>query len=163
MPATEWTEYAWDTGDHLLRRDSIIEEIEEYLNEIGFINQQNDIVGWVDGIDQRIAPYRFFIVSLEPTIVIMTDYDYGSIENKSNVELCGQLNRQHFSYSKYLVNGYHYGSSIPRWQVTNGLRSIHKRLQEAVAEGQEFTIQTKTANLHFGGKENDGWYSITRR
>lgn len=164
VPAAEWAEHAWDTGDNLLRRDSIIEEVDKYLYDIGFINQLNDIVGCVNGIDQRIAPYRFFIVSLEPTIVIMTDYDYGSIENKSNAELCGQLNNRYFSYSKYMVNGYHYGSSLPKISSYKWFAPKYtKNIQVVNKDGNIFTIKTTTTNLIYGDKEVDGWYSITRK
>ena len=164
VPATEWTEYAWDTGDHLVRRDSIIEEIDEYLFSIGFINQLNDVVGCVNDIEQRIAPYRFFIVSLEPTIVVMTDYDYGSIENKSNIAICGQLNDQYFFYSKYLVNGYHYGSTIPKVSSYKWFSPKYTEdIQDVMKKDGSFIIRTKTATLEFGDAKDKSWYPITRR
>lgn len=163
VPAAEWTEYAWDTGDSLLRRESIIGEIDKYLYEIGFIKQLNDVVGCVNDIDQRIAPYRFFIVNLEPTIVIMTDYDYGSIERKSNAELCGSLNDNYIHYSKYLVNVFHYGSSVPKCLNYKWFSPGYSNdIQDVEKDGASFIIKTKTATLVFDDIENNGWYIIAR-
>lgn len=164
VPAVEWTEYAWDTGNHLLHRNSIVKEIDDHLKKIKFIKKQKPLESYVNDIQQHIAPYRFFIVSLEPTIVVMIDYDYGNIERKSRVELCGNLNEQYIDYSKYLVNAYHYGSSVSKSSNYKWFSPKYtKEIQEVVSDGQVFTIQTKTAKLIFGDKEKDGWYSITRQ
>lgn len=164
VPAVEWSEYAWDIGNQLLHMKSIIGEVDKYLYGIGFIEKLNDIVGCVNDIDQRIAPYRFFIVSLEPTIVIMTDYNYGSIENRSNADLCGKLNDECFSYSKYLVNGYHYGSSVPKMSSYKWFAPKYTDgIQDVVKDGKSFIIKTKTATLVFDEDENNGWYSIARQ
>lgn len=164
VPATERTEYAWDTGNNLLHRESIVEEIDEYLYEIGYINQLNDIVGGINGIPIRMAPYRFFIVSLEPTIVIMTDYDYGSIERKSIAGLCGKMNSQYIHYSKYLANGYHYGTLIPKMSSYKWFAPKYtKEIQNVTKEDGRFFIKTKTATLIFSDNEYGGLNGVTRQ
>ena len=164
VPATEWTERGWDTGNQIINQISIVEGIDKHLDKIGFIKQQEAIQGWVNNIQQRMAPYRFFIVSVDPVIVVMTSYDYGTVENKSNVELASKLTEQHLGYSPYLVNGYHYGSSVPKMSNYKWFSPKYtKNIQEVIKDGQTFTIQTKTGTLIFGDAEKNGWYLITRR
>ncbi|MCI0498610.1 MAG: hypothetical protein L0Y36_02870 [Planctomycetales bacterium] len=164
VPAVEWTEYGWDIGNRIVPQISVVEDIDKYLKKIGFIKQQKPLEAYINNVQQHIAPYRFFIISLDPLVVVMTPYDYGETNRKSNAELASPMSKQHLTYSAHLVNGYHYGSSVPKSTSYKWFSPEQtKGIQEAAQDGKIFTIRTKSATLLFGDIENNGWYVVTRR
>jgi len=66
----------------------------------------------VNGVRQRVAPYRIYLVSLEPDVAILVPHDFGTTAGKSLNEIFGPR-PQHSSVSDYLENHINIGTSVP--------------------------------------------------
>lgn len=163
VPATEWTEEAWDAGGKIITKPSVLKAIEKHLERIGFVQQQQGLSAYVDGVQQHIAPYRFFIVSLRPTVVLMTPYDYGTTDGKSNNELSGSLNKQVLDYGQYLVNAYHYGSQVP---VAPDYKWFSPTLKTPILvvprTNGEYAVEAPGVLLTYGTDASNGWFVVRR-
>ena len=162
VPAAKWTEQGWEVDGTIIQKYDVAKRIDEYLASIGFFDKQKPIKSYLNDAQQRVASNRFFIVSLKPTVVIMTPYDFGITERKSNNDLASVLNDRHL-VSRYLVNGYHYGSSVPveqdyRWFSPE----FEKGIMDVSQKDGTYRIAEGSVVLTFGSTKTNKWYPITR-
>ena len=112
-PTGSVVEYRWVTS--FWQKEDIYtyaEKIDSYLKEISVVDHSQESQAWADGINQRVAPYKFTFISVHPLIVIMRPYDFGPQENRSISEIVGS--RGSFALqSRFLMNYYEYGTEIP--------------------------------------------------
>ena len=140
-------EESWKVSGKYIRTYDVGNSITRYLKNIGYIEKQKTTQRYSDGIQERVAEHRFFIVSLRPTVVIMTPYKVGEIKGRSNSELEGRLSDQTLSSSP-LVNGYHYGSKVIRstqyqWfspDLKSGIQAVRKEGTQWVIDDDRIRI-----------------------
>ena len=92
----------------------------------------------VSGVEQRLAPFKFFIVSIEPTVVVMLPHEFEDPIGRSTSEILGR-DLEKGLFSKYLMNKGHHGVVCPyaeefMWfspDLDIGPTSISVKLHEA--------------------------------
>lgn len=157
------SEESWKTDGELLRTYDVSKSITLYLNAIGYIEQQKLTNGYSDGIQERVAENRFFIVSLKPTVVVMTPYEVASTEGKSRYELAGRLNKQVIS-SFPLINGYHFGSKVIRSPEYKWFSpDLKSGFQSARKEGTRWIIDNEKFRIVINPSTSKGWGSVERQ
>jgi hypothetical protein len=162
VPATQWTEECWEVDGKTIQKYDVAKRIDKYLESIGFFRKQEAIEAWSEGVQQRVASHRFFIVSLKPTVVLMTPYDFGSTENKSINDLASVLNDRHL-ISTCLVNGYHYGRSVPEEQTYRWFSpDLRTEIQPVQKTEGSFRIAGDSVILTFGSTKTNEYYLIER-
>ncbi|MBA4146612.1 MAG: hypothetical protein H0X66_00745 [Verrucomicrobia bacterium] len=106
---TDWT-FAYGT-----RRaaSDIAASIQRYLKELGYFDRWPESQSSSDGYRERLAPFTFHIVSIDPTAVMMVPHDFGDPKgNRSIVDIVGWPPKQSFS-SRYMLNHIEYGPTLP--------------------------------------------------
>lgn len=86
------------------RIDAICELLPEYEAWV-------PLQAFIDGKQLRFAPAKFWIVSIDPTVVIMTPFEVPNPDSHSFIELSGAKNERAL-VSSTLANKYNYGSRI---------------------------------------------------
>lgn len=155
-------EESWKIDGRHVGTYDVAKSITKYLDRIGYIERQRKTNGHADGVPQRVAEHRFFIVSVKPTIVVMTPYSAGSIQGRTTHQIDGKLNDQTLN-SYPLVNGYHVGSKVaksseyrwfsPDWKT--GIRAARK-------EGAQWIIDEGDARIVIGPASSGIWRSVQR-
>ena len=107
---TKWTS---DAGS--VNQFSIRNLIANYMHKTGMVKDWQRASGTSNGIEQRLAPYTFHVVSVLPTVVIMVPKDYGDINQKSTSEIIGNRyqNQKPYLTSPHVINPIEYGTSVP--------------------------------------------------
>lgn len=103
---SRWACSTWYKHNLSFFRDTI----DSYLLDLKLINNWQKSQSSINGITQKLAPYKFTFVSIDPIIVIMRPYDFGSIYQSTH-SLVG--NPKPAVSSKYLLNYYEYGTKLP--------------------------------------------------
>lgn len=65
-----------------------------------------------NGYQQRLAPFTFHIVAIEPVVVVMVPHDFGETHNRSTFDIVGFHPKQ-FLINQYMMNYFEYGTSVP--------------------------------------------------
>jgi hypothetical protein len=63
--------------------NGIQDDIEEFLHKTGLMAQWPDSHSGNEFGTERLAPFRFTVVTVNPTVVLMTPFDFGSPTGKS--------------------------------------------------------------------------------
>ncbi|HVU09088.1 MAG TPA: hypothetical protein VHG89_11150 [Verrucomicrobiae bacterium] len=116
VPAPVTDERAWTTvrGKKLLFQD-VAKSIDSYCAAQPEFQKWKLLQSFVDGQQQRFAPYKFWIVSVDPIVVILTPFDIQNPDGHSNSELSGAVNERmemRAPMSGILVNCYNFGTEI---------------------------------------------------
>lgn len=99
------------------RPRDIVEHAQSYLDASGM--SQNwplagiYIGGSRGGVEQRIAPFDFTIVSIDPVVVLMTPHELGPDIEGTRREIVGELADRHQLRGRWLANPFRYGSRMP--------------------------------------------------
>lgn len=156
-------EESWRANGKSIRTRDVSESINRYLDGIGYIDQQRKTNGHSDGIQERVAEHRFFIVSLQPTVVVMTPYKVGPTDGKTTHELAGRLD-EHVLDSFPLVNGYHYGGRVVRSQEYKWFSPESKSgIQPARRDGSRWIIEDKNVRILITQATTGSWNSVDRQ
>ena len=87
---------------------------------ISFLARQGHLARWPDsrssigGTVQKLAPYKIYLISVLPAIVVLAPHDYGDIsENRSNVDIVGWPPKESLGDSR-ILNHIFFGCRIPK-------------------------------------------------
>jgi hypothetical protein len=84
-----------------------------YLEELGYFDRWPKTGDGYDNYDQRLAPFTFHIIAIDPTIMVMVPHNFGnSRAGRSISEIVGQQPAQGMEM-KYMINFIEYGTSFP--------------------------------------------------
>jgi len=93
--------------------DKIIDSTMRYLEKLGYFDRWPKTNGTYNDYVQRLAPFTFHIVAIDPTVVVMVPHDFGlPIDGRSNREIVGEAPEQS-AHCKYMINYIEYGTSLP--------------------------------------------------
>jgi hypothetical protein len=91
----------------------LVDSAEHYLKQLGYFDRWPESQSSIGSIRQRLAPFTFHIVAIEPTVVIMVPHDFGHPEgNRSTLDIVGHASKQFFQ-SRYMLNYIEYGTRLP--------------------------------------------------
>jgi hypothetical protein len=91
----------------------IVDSSVRYLDELGYFDRWPKTRGSYDDYQQRLAPFTFHIVAINPAIVVMVPHDFGNANDGRSISgIRGQQSEQAFG-SKYMINLIEYGTSLP--------------------------------------------------
>lgn len=156
------SQITWMINGKRVHQHKVAKAIDAYLEQVGYTRQQQTIGSYTDDLQHRVAKHRFFIVSLDPIVVIMTQHNYGVAENKSTYELAGRLNNQVLSSSPF-VNGYHYGSQVNRSsQYTWFSPDMHSGPTEVPRDTSGWRIETDRCSIVIIPSTSGAWNSVQR-
>jgi len=163
VAAPERPETAWEVNGQIIKQASVARSISDHLSSIGFIERQETTQSRRGDVYERVAPFRFFIVSIKPTVVVMTDHNYGQVTGKAISELASNLHSRYL-YSFPLANGYHYGRSVPAerrylWFSPD----LETDIQPVMSANGQFRIDHDAVIVTFGGVAIDGFYTVVRQ
>ncbi len=97
--------YSWGESEF---PKEIVEKIDEFFNEKKMIDEWASGLGTVNGISQRLAPYKIYIISVNPLVLIFEEYDYGDIKERSIFQIMGPVKERWGLQSRHLLNDYKY-------------------------------------------------------
>lgn len=105
------TDAVWRTpkGRHDAR--DIVSSVDKYLMHLGYFDRWPQSQAGINGYIQRVAPFTFHVVALDPTIVIMVPHDFGSLTNRSINEIMGSAPSD--SGSDHMLNPITFGTKPP--------------------------------------------------
>jgi hypothetical protein len=101
-------------GKKILFQD-VANSIDFYCSKQSEFKKWKLLQAFVDDRQQRFAPAKFWIVSIDPITVILTPFDIQKPDNHSNEELSGAISEQmemRAPMSSILVNCYNFGTEI---------------------------------------------------
>ena len=114
LDSVSTSDVVWTTATGS-RRDAfqIVASVQRHLMKLGYFERWPESGSNVSGYQQRLAPFTFHIVAIEPTIVIMVPHDFGDPKgNRSINDIVGQPPKQSFQ-SRYMLNSIEYGTTLP--------------------------------------------------
>jgi hypothetical protein len=82
------------------------------LEKNGTLQKWPETGAYIDSHAQRLAPYRFHLVSVFPTIAILSGHDFGPIKNRSTYALVGEAPKGALSDDRVL-NHVEVGTEFP--------------------------------------------------
>lgn len=98
-------ERAWRDAqgrDHLV--NDIQDDIEEFLYKSGMMARWPDSNSGNEHGTMRLAPFRFTVVTVNPTVVLMSPFDFGAPVGKSASELLAPIWNKRCLGNGYMVN-----------------------------------------------------------
>jgi len=105
--------YWTDAKGHRVEVLKIVDSAMRYLEGLGYFQRWPETNVGFDDYVQRLAPYTFHIVSIQPTIVVMIPHDFGNpTDGRSITQIVGQPPNQSVS-TKYMINHIEYGTTFP--------------------------------------------------
>ena len=157
------SEESWMVNGKHVRTLDVASSITGYLKRIGYIEKQRTINAYSNGIQERVAEHRFFIVSLQPTVVIMTPYTVGPIEGKSSYELRGSLSEQTLS-SFPLINRFHYGTRVARSSQYHWFSpDLRSAIQPVSRDGAQWIIDDESVRIVLSPSPSRDWMRVARQ
>ena len=101
-----------DSRGRKLDLKNIFETADQFLQANGILEEWPTIQANINGEQQRVAPYKIHLVSIEPDIIVLIPHNYGELNDNSIRGIVGDR-PEYASYSKYLINHIFIGSKIP--------------------------------------------------
>jgi hypothetical protein len=90
-----------------------VDAADNYLKRLGFFDRWPETGSSVGNVIERLAPFTFHIVAIEPTVVIMVPHDFGNPKgNRSTTDIVGFAPEQSVG-SRYMLNFFEYGTKLP--------------------------------------------------
>lgn len=114
MHTSDADDSVWSTssGD---RRDvmSIADSIDSHLKKLGYFDRWPESGSSVGSYRQRLAPFTFHIVAIDPIVVLMVPHDFGDPKgNRSINDIVGSHPKQALG-SRFMLNHIEYGTKLP--------------------------------------------------
>ena len=92
--------------------------IVSFLEKKGHLSKWPDSQSSINSRTQKVAPYKIYIISIFPTVVLLSPHDYGELRGRrSNVDIVGWPPPESLQDSR-ILNHLFFGSSI---EMTNSL------------------------------------------
>ena len=147
----------WHIPDNYLK-DSIT-----FLEKQGLLQQWPKSNSFIDGQESVLAPYKLYLVSIEPKIFILEPHDFGPIANHSISEIVGPQPDQCFLDSR-LLNYIEYGSEIPfASRLFWFSPELGVNLSEIdIKEDRQFSLNQAKVTL-IGKNENGKWRIVRQK
>lgn len=162
MHTSDATDTVWTTanGSHRDAR-GIVDSVEKQLKKLGYFDRWPESQSSVGGYRQRLAPFTFHIVAIEPTVVLMVPHDFGNPKgNRSINDIVGLAPKQSWG-SQFMLNHIEYGTAVPYhgeilWfspdlgiaptpltpRANSEMEVVHKRIRlVAKKDGERFVTQ----------------------
>ncbi|MEQ1841604.1 MAG: hypothetical protein ABL994_14445 [Verrucomicrobiales bacterium] len=158
VPTADWDECLWDVNGKRVEHCDVGTEVTQFLEASGYVGQLERTDGWEHDVTVGKAKHRFFIVSLEPTVVIMTDHDRGSTEDRGVGALTGTYIR-----SSALDTVYYYGNRVPEAEAYSWFSpGISKSITEAIRKEEGWEIPVGGTILKIRDAAERGLRGVTR-
>jgi hypothetical protein len=84
-----------------------------YLDEAGILKTWQETGAGVGKFKQVLGPYKLYLVSVLPVVVVMVSHDYGPVLNRSVYSLLGDGGRNSLGNHRFM-NHLYFGTKIPR-------------------------------------------------
>ena len=100
-----WSEREWRDGDrHRVSIDDTEEALQKFMHGTGMFNAwpNSESVNHV-GL-QRFAPYRFVVISIDPTVVLMARFDFGPRQGRSDNDMIYPTEPTKCMDNDYMIN-----------------------------------------------------------
>jgi hypothetical protein len=91
--------------------DTILTPLVEHLKGLPEFKNWPESQSNFNGIQQRVAPYKFYLVAIEPVVLVALPDDFRSLD-RSNYEIIGETTNRFFS-NRYLLNRIECATTIP--------------------------------------------------
>ena len=112
-PLSEHVSFWTDAKGHRVEVFKIVDPAMRYLEGLGYFQRWPETNMGFDDYIQRLAPYTFHLVSMQPTIVVMIPHDFGKAsDGRSIAQMVGSPPKQSVS-TKYMINHIEYGTTFP--------------------------------------------------
>ncbi len=155
MAGIPFTQFAWaDARGNKYKLRQIAFDVAHFIKQTTIYSAWPGTNSYVNGVQKRLAPFRFTLVSIKPTIVIMQPRDYGKLD-RSTAEIVGE--REHAFYLPGLSNPLYYGAQLPSsteiWWLSPDLNRPPQRL--LLPEGSS-VVEIREGQLHMV-RSPEGW------
>jgi hypothetical protein len=91
----------------------LVRGLDEYLLKSGLIASFAKSNGWINGVNQAIAPCEFYWVSITPTVLICKPREYAVAEGRSLLETMGGSEPSSILPSTLLMNALRVTTEVP--------------------------------------------------
>lgn len=118
MHTSDATDTVWTTSSGSRRNiQSIAESVDSQLKRLGYFDRWPESNAGYNGYQQRLAPFTFHIVALDPTIVLMVPHDFGDPKARRSInDIVGRPPQA--LGSRYMINYIEYGPKLPYHRET---------------------------------------------
>lgn len=127
-----WSEKGWaDSKGRKYLALEIVEDVSCQLQRTEMFKEWPCTPLWIDDVQQKLAPFRFSLVSIDPTIVLMQAHDYGAREGRSKSDVVGPSSPDSLhmdGLENWLFVGTHLPATSEIWCFAPALNKEPKRL-----------------------------------
>lgn len=131
--AVEQKQRGWSTvRGRMLTEDAVAKTLDSYCAKLPEFDQWVRLWAYSDGVQLRFAPAKFWIVSIDPIVVVLTPFSVSDPDSHSLRDLSGATDERRALVSSILANSYNFGTNIEassslQWFVVGG---SHRLLTE---------------------------------
>jgi hypothetical protein len=109
----------------MLTEDTVAKTLDSYCAKLPEFDQWVRLQAYVDDVQLRFAPAKFWIVSVDPIVVVLTPFAVSNPDSHSLRDLCGAMDERRALVSCILANSYNFGTNIEassslQWFVVGG-------------------------------------------
>lgn len=113
MHTSDATDTVWTTSSGSRRNMmSILDSVDSYLKKLGYFDRWPETGSSVGSYRQRLAPFTFHIVAIDPTVVLMVPHDFGDPKARRSINDIVGRPAQGLG-SRYMINYLEYGPKFP--------------------------------------------------
>ncbi len=96
----------------MLTEDTVAKTLDSYCATLPEFNQWIRLQAYVDDVQLRFAPAKFWIVSIYPIVVVLTPFAVSNPDSHPLRDLCGAMDERRALVSSILANSYNFGTNI---------------------------------------------------
>ncbi len=111
--AVEQQQRGWSrVRDGMLTEDTIAKTLDSYCAKLPEFDQWIRLQAYMDDVQLRFAPAKFWIVSIDPIVVVLTPFAISNPDSHSLRDLGGAADERRALVSSIFANRYNFGTNI---------------------------------------------------
>jgi len=96
----------------MLTEDALAKTLDSYCAKLPEFDKWVRLQAYVDDVQLRFAPAKFWVVSIDPIVVVLTPFAVSNPDLHSLRDLCGAADERRALVSSILANSYNFGTNI---------------------------------------------------
>ncbi len=115
MHTSDAIDTVWTTSSGARRNMmEILDSVDNHLKKLGYFDRWPESNAGYNGYRQRLAPFTFHVVAIDPTIVLMVPHDFGDPKARRSInDIVGRQSGRQARGSSYMINYIEYGPKLP--------------------------------------------------
>lgn len=163
MAAGRTSKEYWGTVNrHGLSLDTIRRQFESYIQKPGWLHSWPLTGSTINNTTQRLAPYRFSIVAIHPSVLVATPLDLSAVTNQYDVNRLIDRPPLQQIESEYIITPLEFGTTVPAAHQFTFINLTSGERQDIQASKQSEGFLYSTQGCRLLLHPTNGLWRVTR-